>query len=329
LNPLSRFFPEFFMSPALLISLYCLLIVLCSLSGGYLPTLIRMTHTRMQLAISFVGGLMLGIGLFHLLPHAVSADMPLDRAIWWMMVGLLVMFFLLRMFHFHHHGPVEELGEAAAEEAHAHDHDHDCGHDHDHAHSHDHDHGHSHAHDHGHAGESANLNWLGVTIGLAVHTAIDGIALAASVVAEAEHSGSGVLLGLGTFLAVALHKPLDAMSITSLMAVGGWSKRSQMIINGFYALMCPLGALLFYFGVNGVGGNQGVIVGAALAFSAGVFICISLGDLLPELSFHSHDRVKLSLALLFGVALAYGIGFLEPDHAHHGHGHRTPEVRDH
>ena len=32
------------------------------------------------------------------------------------------------------------------------------------------------------------------------------------------------LFGLGTFLAVALHKPLDALSITSLMAAGGWSK---------------------------------------------------------------------------------------------------------
>ena len=51
-------------------------------------------------------------------------------------------------------------------------------------------------------------------------------------------------------------------------------------------------------------------------FSAGVFVCISLGDLLPELEFHSHDRVKLSAMLLIGVALAYGIGLLEPKHAH-------------
>ena len=298
------------MTPTILIFFYCLLIVLVSLGGGYFPTLVRMTHTRMQLAVSFVGGLMLGIGLFHLLPHAVSPAMPLDRAIWWMMVGLLVMFFLLRAFHFHHHGPVEDLptsGDSRHDPHKSHDHDHDCGH------------GHHHGHDHG-SGEKANLSWVGVTVGLALHTAIDGIALAASVVAEAEHSGHGLLLGLGTFLAVALHKPLDAMSITALMAAGGWSKRAQMVINGFYALMCPLGALLFFFGVNGAGGNQPVIVGAALAFSAGVFVCISLGDLLPELSFHSHDRIKLSAALMFGVALAYGIGFLEPDHVHH-HGH--------
>ena len=57
------------------------------------------------------------------------------------------------------------------------------------------------------------------------------------------------------------------------------------------------------------------IVGCALAFSAGVFICISLSDLLPELEFHAHDRFKLSLALLLGVAAAWGIGYLEPEEA--------------
>ena len=58
------------------------------------------------------------------------------------------------------------------------------------------------------------------------------------------------------------------------------------------------------------------MVGCSLAFSAGVFLCISLGDLLPEVEFHSHDRLKLSLTLLLGIALAWGIGLLEPSHVH-------------
>jgi zinc and cadmium transporter len=57
-----------------------------------------------------------------------------------------------------------------------------------------------------------------------------------------------------------------------------------------------------------------------LAFSAGTFLCISLSDLLPELQFHQHDRVKLSLALLLGLTVAYAAGRLEaaahPSHAH-------------
>jgi zinc and cadmium transporter len=80
-----------------------------------------------------------------------------------------------------------------------------------------------------------------------------------------------------------------------------------------------------------VGEHQGDLVGCALAFSAGVFLCISLGDLLPELHFHTHDRVKLSAALLLGITISYALGYLEPHphelpspsapHDHQGHVH--------
>ena len=40
-------------------------------------------------------------------------------------------------------------------------------------------------------------------------------------------------------------------------------------------------------------------------------MCIALSDLLPELQFHQHDRLKLSVALLLGVALAWGVTRLE------------------
>ncbi|MCA9021216.1 MAG: ZIP family metal transporter, partial [Planctomycetaceae bacterium] len=129
------------------------------------------------------------------------------------------------------------------------------------------------------------------------------------------------LFGLGTFLAIALHKPLDAVSITSLMAASGWSVGWRNAVNIGFAMMCPLGAVLFFLGVQQFSENQHIIIGCALAFSAGVFLCISLGDLLPEMEFHSHNRFRLSFVLLLGIALAYGIGFLEPEHAHQHGGH--------
>ena len=58
------------------------------------------------------------------------------------------------------------------------------------------------------------------------------------------------------------------------------------------------------------------MLGIMLGLSAGVFLCISLSDLLPEVQFHKHDRWKLSGALILGVAIAYGVGFLEPAHQH-------------
>ena len=263
------------MQPAVLIPLYCLLIVGASLAGGVLPSVVELTHTRMQLIVSFVAGLMLGVALFHMLPHAARDTRSLDQAVGWMVFGLLGMFFLIRAFHFHQH----EVD----------------------------DHGPGHGH---------RLSWVGVAIGLSLHTAIDGVALAASVMAE-KREGHALLFGLGTFIAILLHKPLDALAITSLMKASGWNRRLRHMVNAAFALMCPLGAALFYFGV---GMDRSVAVGCALALSAGVFLCIALADLLPEVQFHKHDRIKLSAALILGVVLAYGIGFLESgfhDHAHH------------
>jgi len=294
-------------SPPLILVVYCLLIVAASLLGGRLPQLIRLTHKRMQLLISFVGGLMLGIGLFHMLPHAIAylGAGEIDRVMACMMLGLVVMFFLLRTFHFHHHDPGHHpLAKEKSPHCHDHDHDHD---------------GHGHSQQaHEETGPLAGeMGWMGVFIGLSVHTLIDGLALGASLEAEAMHTqGGGWMLGLGTFLAIVLHKPLDALSITTLMRASHWPARWQTCINAAFAVMCPLGAALFLLSANWLVEQQTVLVGSMLAFSAGVFLCISLSDLLPEMEFHSHHRVPLSISLLLGIALAWGIGWLEPSNAH-------------
>ena len=89
-----------------------------------------------------------------------------------------------------------------------------------------------------------------------------------------------------------------------------------MTTNILFALMCPLGALLFFFGVDFLADSRNHVVAAALAFSAGAFICIALSDLLPEVHFHSHDRIKLTAAFLLGIALAFAIGSVEPAGVH-------------
>ena len=69
---LTRFAKVSAMHPALLLAIYCSLSVVASLSGGWVPLVVRLTHRRMQIAISFVSGVMLGIGLLHLLPHSFA-----------------------------------------------------------------------------------------------------------------------------------------------------------------------------------------------------------------------------------------------------------------
>lgn len=291
-------------SPTLLLIAYCVAISCISLLGGLLPGWIRLTHTRMQLVMSLVSGLMLGVAFYHLLPHSIAlegSEHGADNAVWWLMIGLIVMLMLLRLFHFHQHDFSAADG-----------HEHHGEHEHDHHHEHE-----SAKHDPAPVGEAAHrLSWVGLALGLALHTIIDGIALGA--VMHTSHEGAG-LVGIGVFLAILLHKPLDSMSIVTVMEAGGWSRGARSSANLLFALMCPLGALLFFFGVDGFSVSQDAIVAAALAFSAGAFICIALSDLLPEVHFHSHDRLKLTLAFLVGIAVAYGIGIVEPAGIHLTH----------
>lgn len=281
------------MTQPVILILYCVLILLASLSGGWIPLLIRLTHQRMQLAISLVAGFMLGVAMLHLLPHALLATAAPAQTVGWLVAGLLVMFFIERFFCFHHHdappehGPDRATGdphrEQPAEDGPSHDH---------------------------------TLTWSGAAIGLTLHSLIAGIALGASMSAETHFGVSGIWPGLAVFLVIIAHKPFDALTLGTLMAAGGQSRGTRHLINGLFALAVPLGALLFQFGIASA--ESSTTAGAAVAFTCGVFLCISMSDLLPELQFHQHDRLKLSAALLLGLALAWSISHFEA----RGHGHR-------
>jgi zinc and cadmium transporter len=186
-----------------------------------------------------------------------------DATIPWAAVGLLALFFLERFFSFHRH------------EYESHDHDH-----------------------------FGALPWGSAAFGLAVHSLVGGIALASAVAADYQVQADWAAAGLGVFVATLVHKPADALTITALMVRAGAKRRTAHLMNLGFALMIPLGVLLFVVGIAGARpGTVAALTSGALAFSAGTFLCIALSDLLPELHFHSHDRFKLSVALMAGVAL--------------------------
>jgi len=268
-----------------LLTIYCVLVLVASLAGGWLLLIINPTHRRLQMAISFVAGLMLGIALLHFLPDAEEQLHSLNRTAAWMLGGFLAMFFLQRFFHFHHHDSAEGDPE-------------DCRHEHTETGGHGHQH-----HAHALADKSARqLSWVGTALGLTLHSLLDGLALAAAI--EAGAHGHVKLAGLGVALVVILHKPFDAMAISTLMTASGSSRFSRHVLNGLFALVSPVGAALFYLGASQFANSDAAFLGCALAFCAGTFLCIASSDLLPELQFHSHDRFKLSVALLAGLAVA-------------------------
>jgi zinc and cadmium transporter len=267
-----------------LLTYYCIAIVIASIAGGLLPRWLRLSHRRTELIVSFVAGTMLGVAMLHMLPHALAASPPGPGAALsvfrWTIAGFLVMFLIERFFCFHHHEADEDP------ETHHHDHEghHDCG------------------HDHSHSEHQPEMTWSGAAMGLTLHTLLSGVALAASV----RHTPDDIWLpGLGAFIAIVLHKPLDAMTIAVLMGKGKWGPGAQALVNGLFALAVPAGAVLYVLGLSPVGeAGPSAGVAAGVAFSAGVFLCVAMSDLLPELQFHHHDRIALSAAVLAGLGVA-------------------------
>lgn len=294
---------------------YLLLIAAAAYAGGSSIAFLSLGHRRMQVLLSITGGIMLGVGLLHLLPHAYfELSRQIDLTMAWVLAGFFLMFLLERAFHGHAHH--------SADGSHAgHHHGPACG-------SHDHDHE-THANHAPEAGPSSPWAWCGAFAGLALHSLADGAALAASVGADADH-GASLFAGFATFLAVVLHKPFDAGIIATLMINSNASAGTRRLVNAAYALVVPLGAMLFLGSLRLYGGNQGTVLGIALAMAAGAFLCIAAADLLPEVEFHSHDRLLLTASLTLGIAIAWGITVMErSSHAHAVHEAARPAAHEH
>ena len=292
---------------------WCVAILLSSLLGGLLPLATVLTHTRLQVYLSFSAGTMLGAAFLHMLPESAEHS---RSAFLWCASGLLGLFLLERFFAYHHHEPTEKDHSDPCLEGHSHSlptaRDH---------HSHDHSSGHRHSQESEpkrspESGTAASgrrdsrLQWGAAAIGLTVHTLLGGIALgsAFSIAPPGGLSwwswlGLGTAAG-GTALATLVHKPADSLTVVSLMLRAGLPRVVAHLVNLGFALLIPAGVLLFEGGVGGLAPeNASVWTANALAFSSGTFLCIALSDLLPELQFHDHDRFKLSAALLAGFGL--------------------------
>jgi len=304
--------------PDIGLAMFLAMIAAASIAGGASASLLSIGHRRMQVLLSLTGGVMLGVGLLHLLPHAFfQLSHDIDRTAFWVLAGFFLMFLLERAFHGHAHHAAD-----ATHEHHAHVDDAaaltspppTCSHDHAQPHQHDE--------------SGSRWAWLGAFAGLTLHSLADGAALAASVQADGEH-GAGLLSGFATFVAIVLHKPFDSLMIATLTIASGMQAGRRRLVTLTYATMVPLGTIAFRASLGLAPEHADEILGIAMAMAAGAFLCIAAADLLPEVEFHSHDRLLLTAALTVGIALAWGMTVLEHVSGMHALHAGEHEVHEH
>jgi zinc and cadmium transporter len=280
------------------LALYSGAIMAVSLMGGAVPLFGRVTHTRLQYYLSFSAGVMLGASFFHVMPDALSyAGEKLFG--WSISLGVIGLFCIERFIAPHSH-------ETSSKLQHEHTHEPGCEHDHEH-----------------HAAPSVS-GWTAV-LGLTVHTFMNGVALGAAVFGDVQTAALAYLPGLAIFLAIVLHKPADALAISTVLSRKGVRRGKLSLVQLGFASMIPIGALAFMATKGTLDKTmQNELTGAALAFSAGTFLFIALSDLLPEVQFHRHDRVPLFAALVSGVVFMAAVAYLEDLGGAHDHGDDHP-----
>lgn len=278
--------------------LYAIIVAIISLIGAAVPLRTRPGHKQLQIYLSLAAGALLGAAMFHLLPEAAHyTDGNFGLAA---VAGLLLVFLLQRYVapHSHEASPAE----------------------HGHSHEHDHAHGHEHAKD----GVAAPLlPGLIAIFALSLHSFFDGVAIGA---ASNVTGDAGKTFTFSVVLSVLIHKPLDGLSVSVLLLNARVRRPTLWLIQLVYAGLVPVGAAAFHM-TSGSISEPSLFVGYTLAFSAGTFLSIALTDLLPELQFHSHDRNKLTTALIAGLLVMYATTWFEP----HGHGEPSspPAVHSH
>lgn len=145
-------------------------------------------------------------------------------------------------------------------------------------------------------------------VGDGFHNFIDGLVIGTSYLIHVE-------LGMATTLAILLHELPQELGESGTMVYSGFTPKKTVRLNLLVSLTAVLGVLVS-FGVQ-----QWFLISPALllAFTAGGFLYVALGRLMPEL-FRKTPLLGVRLSyvavLCLGLAVVFGIHRLQP-HVHH------------
>jgi len=174
--------------------------------------------------------------------------------------------------------------------------------------------------DHGH-----HHHVLGKVAGLGIflHSLLDGVAIAIGYEIDPR-------LGVVTAIAVMVHEFPEGIFTFSLLLHNKMKVKEAGWWTVAVALATPVGTILTLLFLPDL---SGYTMGVLLAIAAGSFLYISASDLIPES--HKSRSMKISIFLLLGLALTYGLNsVLHDSHAHDSEPHleeihEEAEVHDH
>lgn len=147
--------------------------------------------------------------------------------------------------------------------------------------------------------EECDIHNIGTVsaLGIGVHSFVDGVVIGTGF--QASFS-----LGIITALAVVVHELPEGAFTYGLLISNGQPERKSLIIAWAVALATPVGTILTYLALRGLGSG---VLGVMLALSGGTFIYVGAADLLPQL--HRRPNYRALAVMLAGVGFVILLGY--------------------
>jgi zinc and cadmium transporter len=250
------------------------LIAVCIVSGTSLVGSISFAlGRRLQAALPYLvgaaAGALLATAVTHMLPEAMQRVGPGNRLSFLLITGFLISFFMERLlwivFRGNGHGGHVHLEGAAFHHQHERDRD-------------------------SHTGLVGNILFGG-----AVHSFMDGIAIATSFLI-------GHNIGVATTIAVLLHEVPHHIADVGVLVYCGLTRLRAVVLNSAATFSCALGGILVL-----VFGTRVDVADSLLPIAAANFLYIAIGILLPELQRERNGRRSaIQVACLIAALLLIG-----------------------
>jgi len=262
---------------------------------------------------------MLGVGVLNLLPHAfyelekiepVQHGSAIQQTVGWLMVGFLVMFFIERVFHFHHHDvPARPsrttiVGTTMTTITRMPD----------------------------MVTRAAGETKLGRGVGRAfvAQHARRASRLAPAWRPNRKPAEEPVGPAWSFFSRRISAQAFRLDDLGTLMALDGRSSTAKHLVNGLYALAIPLGAHSVSIGGDNDGRRPASVRRLRLGFCRRHFFVYLDQRSTPRIAVPLARQIQAVAALLLGLSLAYGLTVLEESGHDHGHKHdRSTEHSGH
>lgn len=259
------------MDAMLLFIIYSVLLIVVSLIAAYLPQTGRLNDKSAHMMIALSTGIFMGLMVFMLLPEGLEeceeGGIDTHFAMYALLAGFLVIMVVDTVMKHRHLAT--------------------CG---------------CHMHDDGHEHRVTSMSSF---IGLAIHAACDGLALAAMFMAGEE-------VGFMATIGLCIHKFAELFSLSSTMLLSDLDKKASMIRLGLFSLITPIAGILFFllFSDMEVEGTLGI----PLTFAAGTLLYVITCNMIPE-SFHRDRSYKTLILILIGIAIMMAVALAFP-HSH-------------